>query len=1817
MEAIVDPPRLLSLGPKPLRIVVHTTASATETLELAVVFPSETVYNIKQRITVLKGAVKDWMPSHQFVAVEEGTGYRPGDVKWATALATVPNPLAPAVKGRPNPHLFADGERVATNPVRMPSLLLDDVFREGEPRVLHVWTVKTIWDAVGEALTPEVFVGFYQLYFPNFRSREDLEEAVGPATAADTQALAALQAFVTSQQANLALLENLLPDALGSTPLHELRQLVFELPVPKGTSLELLFYNTEASPALPFLRYFPVQARVAPLIKYSASTIKDTRVFESLMAEQPGAAEAMLLLKCPVKHVRAPFGTAWTMRVTATRVEVSIGAPRRDTPLKGDVVRHAYAELGPFLTATPFGAASLALTNLTAVYALKSPLPDKLVKRDLVQRLTPFLSLFHNDAMLHGDKATLSLRYKAVSNYVKETDPKLAYLTTLFLRDATVSEGTIPVASYISSLASEFGIGTREAADLVSAWLAQEAKGVSDIKEGSDAEKERFIKLHPMGVHVSLYNNHPSYLAAIAGCERLVDLQRILSLLSALVSLPMARFRAAAASLADRVGVAAAETVAAASVPVAEVAAEEAASLSAAAAPEGAPAVWDMMNFGGEEVGGEEAETLENAVAVNAEPATATTAETAAATATVEPVISVSPDGLTLPTRLAEGETIHPIVDKWYLDQFRRVDPALIDYTNESGDARVQLYSSRCQFNVHKQPNLLTYADYMRVKTLYGDSVFWLETPLQGRLAAAIKLAAVTPKERIKKLAEVDATAAASVDKIGKLVALEQLALSKGLELRNGSITELKEYAKSIKAEDKARIAAQIATLATKDVWVVARAGTGVANYYLCAEFWCVRDGYPLLPLQYRGTTWYDGTPGKPKDRCPFCGGSPIKDRKHPGAHETVLVRPEQGDTHKVAKYAGFLGELYHPLKYALPCCFTTLRNITPPEDSKMPAAAEPEEEGEEASAPASAALSDEDRSNRDRPFSPKTLGSKKANRWCVSLKNVVGRAADRPWIDLERGGIAVPPASVNALLGQNPDTFLTRNKGVTGEKINSSFAPNSSAFVRYGLDHNGANPGLQFHSLLSYIRYACKFSMDPDGKNAIESSAVLFKALFEGESAKYMVRGLEQANNGTLLHEMSVPGDRSVSSAELMAFCRDMDIEYCSAKTKAESTVLYHAFDNFRRYTESTVVVKDLRLWDSLLACPGLLTVTGVLLVLIRVPVAGSKEKASFQCPGMGIARCYQREPPPFLFLMVDDATGQMDPLVFYESKMTAKDEKPVVTLFGVVDGRSRAFGDLSPPLRAVMTDFMTEYAKSTTGCGRSVPPVHPWIPVAGREAPPASSELEALCVDGIVAKALLRDRSNRLVGALVVHEGREFVLPLVDDGALHLFTPSLRGEQHLPTPDLGSLFTFYGTVMTKHRALLPIALIPNEDDTTFIAVRLACGLLIPCAPSPRGRTIANELYTSLQASFRSGVYKMPWALDAELLKPEGVEGGIGATSEEVLAESYEQLRLSVSHWLQKDAQSQLVTQIERLREARTVLPLWELQKRLEYLLMPEVMRMVTTEGAPRFKHRDVLRRDCLIQSEAECGGGCVWLASAASAASAAAGGQCLIHTTATPRYKDPVRLLTVRLVNELLETFDLARELLDDRVSAIKPLKAGEIVRGAGENSVLFSAPGGSSAELLTRLGYDQRKPTAFTRGLTYPEEVSREPEVAADYGTIVPTVARAGLAPSVAAMAQLAAYTGKTPAGLEAELGRPFTFSVTDWQYVADVKHVGIVLHFVDPSHQSVVVDSILRPSEGAKDLSYLLVNYDNRLMSDRDGTVEFVESRLPASVRLQLS
>jgi hypothetical protein len=187
---------------------------------------------------------------------------------------------------------------------------------------------------------------------------------------------------------------------------------------------------------------------------------------------------------------------------------------------------------------------------------------------------------------------------------------------------------------------------------------------------------------------------------------------------------------------------------------------------------------------------------------------------------------------------------------------------------------------------------------------------------------------------------------------------------------------------------------------------------------------------------------------------------------------------------------------------------------------------------------------------------------------------------------------------------------------------------------------------------------------------------------------------------------------------------------------------------------------------------------------------------------------------------------------------------------------------------------------------------------------------------------------------------------------------------------------------------------------------------------------------------------------------------------------------------------------------------------------------------------------------------------------------------------------------------------------------------------DSVLFSAAGGSTSELLSRLGYDQRKPTAFTRGFTYPEEVGTEPELLADYDPLVPVAVGAAIArdPRNAAIATLTSYLGETLQALELERGRPWTSSTEDWQFIAEKRGVGVILHTVDPDTHAIVVDRVVRPEAGAATASatgaaagsaglaerFILVNHDGRLFRNRyTSQYEIPLPELPPSVRMQLS
>jgi hypothetical protein len=171
---------------------------------------------------------------------------------------------------------------------------------------------------------------------------------------------------------------------------------------------------------------------------------------------------------------------------------------------------------------------------------------------------------------------------------------------------------------------------------------------------------------------------------------------------------------------------------------------------------------------------------------------------------------------------------------------------------------------------------------------------------------------------------------------------------------------------------------------------------------------------------------------------------------------------------------------------------------------------------------------------------------------------------------------------------------------------------------------------------------------------------------------------------------------------------------------------------------------------------------------------------------------------------------------------------------------------------------------------------------------------------------------------------------------------------------------------------------------------------------------------------------------------------------------------------------------QIELLRKARNRIPLFDLRQRADLLLYPFVKQFVHV-GPAKEEPIGLLRRDCLQikpDNKKDCKGACSW-----SSVASGTPDRCLIHTSATPRFVDPVYVLSAKLVDELLRTFSDARQVLDAKVPRLR--KAEGILR---DDDFITTSFEGRGEQLLEDLGVEKsRFKSKYARGLVYPEQVS----------------------------------------------------------------------------------------------------------------------------------
>jgi hypothetical protein len=155
-------------------------------------------------------------------------------------------------------------------------------------------------------------------------------------------------------------------------------------------------------------------------------------------------------------------------------------------------------------------------------------------------------------------------------------------------------------------------------------------------------------------------------------------------------------------------------------------------------------------------------------------------------------------------------------------------------------------------------------------------------------------------------------------------------------------------------------------------------------------------------------------------------------------------------------------------------------------------------------------------------------------------------------------------------------------------------------------------------------------------------------------------------------------------------------------------------------------------------------------------------------------------------------------------------------------------------------------------------------------------------------------------------------------------------------------------------------------------------------------------------------------------------------STSQDIIEDVYQHLRLSFSTWLARNAGKGIRERLEEILK-RNDLPLFEKRKRLDILLESRVIGWMEPSDEDDESELGFLRVDCLTQGKEGCSGRCKWVTEGKSD-SEDESGKCRIHSPQTIQPNEtPLhvpRLLYLRLVDELIRYASRRQEIFSKKV-------------------------------------------------------------------------------------------------------------------------------------------------------------------------------------------
>jgi len=1529
------------------------SSEPTETFELDSLYPFQTISDLCTSIYIKKDERDEFHPDNLCLLRPSSTPNKYVHFQYVFNNRDIEldNPFTLLQSGKPDSR-FVDltGNTKLMSTTSRSQLLLESTLFNKKSTTLYLYLYRDLYQNYTgmKPIQRKDWEGMFRPYFPE---RDKQYEDGSLSKDANEYKTTLAKRFKCREQMTEHLEEHLINSPLRkpgessrgtSVTLSNIRNLRFIWEKPrhsdtyKSFDIESIFYDMLVSKEVPYIRFYPKVGEPISKVHVDGPLNIPTLEKPELLSQwsemkSMSPEENLVMLKVFLRpgsgSVNPLFATMYIHEDGSAKFIIQPDADTKALTSQGDLYdlanilkrvtdslpKHYPLPERSDLVAKPFYTPEkIALEDAYIVLSLwleKEDTEVPITRKGLMSVLPFYRPFFQvSSSPLQFQHPIIFLRYKNVNNF---QTPARDFQFLHRVLDLQKLEGKTSIPNLVSYYIDEFDVPSAVAETRVASFL----KDLTKFSLVDPVTLDYKLEKNP-GIDIAIFGKFPFYTVHIYRVNNLVNLRRIKTLLSLLISLPESEFeevRKCYLTVAGEDDEQEEKAEEEAAEEVREVLDEEqpveASAMATMAAAEVAANVEGISqqefafdDLGADFTGFGEAEAEAEAEAFPPIPLKTLAAkehdvegegrgppsddegaanaeeEDADADADAEEITDVSQ------LKKTKAKT-------YFLKRLNFYDQRLFQYTKSHPS--LKKYSSMCAANALKQPIVLSEDEYERMKDIYKQDeadgkVIWVEYPF--------KKGQKKPEKPNNKTEEITV-------------------------LRYGS-----------------------------------NLMPGQANIYICSQYWCRQDDIILLPADFEGTKDRKGR-NKDKDTCPFCGGGVVKNRLEVVKGETVIDRSgkEKSSSKKRHLYVRFLKKRVHPDGLYLPCCFlkdkSMFEDIEPAFKSSK-AVSQLLASGEPVEVTQSAKEEGDDMVQFSVDYNKK-LNSTKS--WYI-----VG--AEKLPLEVLREGpqIGILPPSADTFFAQD-SRDLVINDHTVWKLITDNESPNASGFLRIAVENR------KRYQPESFLAAIAPFY-------GVNSAADMKTRILEFIQPQVFL----SLNYGNFLFDFYDPTTPAPHPLELKEFANKRFLSDTGVGVHKEAMArCWKSFKSFEAFMANPMKTKEFRHFAKFLSLPNLLywkdkngesLANGILFIILEVSTKhGTLE---VRCPPYGISPADAKRCD--VAFIIHYSSGIWEPVLYTNNNS----EEQISETYMVF--RRDAEAGWPSIVRKRVKEYEAMCHSSGLGIYTDSTMLNPKTLLPISVAMTIDANATAILRDSYnhVSSLLFRlDMGFVLVPVIddgsvypakkIELDWRNFMRDLAP-GAIAMDFYNTKVKEVLDTqPSEISASYKIQSIIRLDKSL------PERAD--IYALHLANGLFVPMKKPEEGEevTLESEL-------FKEEGQEAPWFIDTKLAFGSKNPTSRMEMNFQDFEEIYQHLRFSFANWYAvQDGNFKMEINDILLKNGKMnhALPLYEKRQRLFIKLGNEILSWLDSSVSQRERSPSLKRLDChIINTEDQCSNRCVW---------------------------------------------------------------------------------------------------------------------------------------------------------------------------------------------------------------------------------------------------